>query len=176
MTAHKKLNKGVTMSQNPDQAVIQTAKDQPLEKDDIHTLRSGVKVRMRPVSPALVNDAMLRVPMPQVPKVWSEQRGKELPNPLSPDYVESMDRYQREQGQAALNAAIMFGIELVDGLPEDGRWIKQLQMLGFEFDASDVVECEFYFKKHIAMTTQDLQEMQASLGVTPEGIEKAKKA
>jgi hypothetical protein len=122
------------MSQNPDQAVIQTAKDQPLEKDDIHTLRSGVKVRMRPVSPALVNDAMLRVPMPQVPKVWSEQRGKEL------------------------------------------RWIKQLQMLGFEFDASDKIECEFYFKKHIAMTTQDLQEMQASLGVTPEGIEKAKKA
>lgn len=161
---------------NVDQAVIDTAKAQPVEQDDIHTLHSGVKVRVQAISPSLVNDAMLRVKMPEVPEVWSEQRGKFLKNPLSPDYVEAMDEYQRAKGQVALDAMVMFGIDLVDGLPEDRSWIRKLQILGFEFDPDDAVECEFYYKKHIAMTVQDIQELQRSMGVTQEGIEKAKKA
>lgn len=165
------------MSQNPvDKAVIDTAKDQEPERDDIHTLRSGVRVRMRSVSPALINDVMLRIEPPQVPMHYSERRGKELPNPLDPSYVAALERYEQQRGQAALDAAVMFGVELVDGVPEDGRWIKQLRMLGVEFDADDLDEREFYYKKLIAMSTEDLQELQTALGVTAEGIERAKKA
>jgi hypothetical protein len=157
-----------------DQAVIQTAKDKPVESD-IHTLDSGVRVRIHSVAPSLVNEVMLRIPQPEVPMVWSDRQGKEIPNPLAPSYISAIERYELERGKAALDAAVMFGFELVDGLPEDGRWIKKLKMLGIEFDESDPDECEFYYKKLIAMSTQDLRELQSMLGVTAEGIEKAKK-
>jgi hypothetical protein len=153
--------------------VIEVAKDQkPITKEDVHTLESGVRVRLQTVSPALINDVMLRVKMPVVPIV--EKNGKEYPNPLDPGYHAALERYEQERGAAALDAVVMFGLELVDGMPEDDLWLRKLQMIGVEID-DDPITQEFYYKKYIALGG-DLQQLQALMGVSQEDVDAAKKS
>jgi hypothetical protein len=130
--------------------VIEVAKDQkPITKEDVHTLESGVRVRLQTVSPALINE-------PVVPIV--EKNGKEYPNPLDPGYHAALERYEQERGAAALDAVVMFGLELVDGMPEDDLWLRKLQMIGVEID-DDPITQEFYYKKYIALGG-DLQQLE----------------
>lgn len=160
-------------SQNP---VIEVAKEQQTATDDdIHTLSTGVRVRIQPVAPALINDVMLRVKVPQVPRFWNESRGKYDLNPLDPGYHRELERYEQERGSAALDAVAMFGIELVDGMPEDVGWIVKLRLLGIELDKDDPIAREFYYKKYVAFGN-DLNELQELMGVTPKDVSRAKKS
>jgi hypothetical protein len=153
--------------------VIETAKEQqPAAKEDkIHTLESGVKVRLYSVSQSLIMDVMLKIKVPEVPIV--EKNGKEYPNPLDPGYHTALERYEQERGAAALDAVVMFGLELVDGMPEDELWLRKLQMIGVEID-DDPITQEFYYKKYIALGG-DLQQLQALMGVSQEDVAQAKK-
>lgn len=153
--------------------VIEVAQEQG-GISDIHTLSTGVRVRIKPVPPALVNDVMLRVKVPQVPEVWNEKKGRGEPNPLDPGYVAALARYEQERGAAALDAVSMFGLELVDGLPDDDTWLVKLRMLGIEVDDNPVAR-EFYYKKYIALGN-DLDQLQQLMGVTPEDVAQAKKS
>lgn len=156
---------------------VEVAKEQATEiTDGIHTLSTGVKVRIVPVSPSLVLDVMMRVKMPEPPIVT--KGNKSFPNPLDPHYAASLEQYGMERGKASLDAMAMFGLELVDGVPQDTEWITKLKLIGIEIDSDDKVSCEFYYKKYIALggNTDILNEIQALMGITPEDVEKAKKA
>ena len=158
------------MSDNP---VVEVAKEQGGTTDGIHTLSTGVRVRIKPVPPALVNDVMLRVKPPRVPVVFNEKKGRDEPNPLDPGYVADLERYEQERGAAALDAAAMFGLELVDGLPEDDTWLRKLKILGIQVE-DDPITQEFLYKKYIALGN-DLNQLQELMGVTQADVEAAKK-
>lgn len=159
------------MSENP---VVEVAKKQGGTSDGIHTLSTGVRVRVKPVPPALVNDVMLRVKVPQVPEVWDAKKGKAWPNPLDPGYIAALAQYEQERGSAALDAVAMFGLELVDGMPEDNTWVLKLGLLGIDV-ADDTIAREFYYKKYIALGN-DLEQLQQIMGVTAEDVTQAKKS
>ena len=158
-------------------AVIATAKAQSKDTGDIHTLSTGVCVRLRPVPPSLINDVMLRVPVPEVPVFWNEQKGREEKNPSDPGYAIEVERYGQARGAAAMDAVIMFGIELLDdSWKTDTGWVTKLKILNVEFDSDDPVSFEFHYKKYVAMGADDLALVMQMAGVSEEDIAKAKKS
>ena len=142
--------------------VVEVARErrQQGEGDDILTLSTGVRVRVRPVSASLIAEAQGRIKYPDPPMFWIESKGREEPNPDDPHYKRQCEEVDQMRGQAALDAFAMFGLELVDGLPEDDAWIRKLKILGIEFDEDDSVACEFHYKKHVAVATPDLETVQ----------------
>lgn len=141
--------------------VVEVAKTrQQADEGDILTLSTGVRVKVCPVSASLIAEVQGRIPYPDPPTFWVEAKGRDEPNSSDPHYKRLCDEVDQERGQAALDAFVMFGLELVDGLPDDDGWIRKLQMLGVDFDADDEVICEFHYKKHVAVAASDLETVQ----------------
>jgi len=161
---------------NSDQAVIETAKaHQECVEDDIRVLGTGVRVRLRPVSPSLIAEVTARVEFPPVPVFHNPDKGRDEENPNDPRYLADCDAARNAQGMAAMDAMAMFGIELVDPVPDDG-WDRKLAFLGIEFDHDDPVAREFYYIKHVAMSMEDFALLQDVSGVTEDGVARAQRS
>jgi len=73
-----------------------------------------------------------------------------------------------------MDAMIMFGFELVDGVPEGDGWIKQLKLLSIDVsDSDDEVEREFLYKKFVVVTPEDLKLVTDISGLSAEAIREA---
>jgi hypothetical protein len=75
---------------------------------------------------------------------------------------------------------VMFGLDLMDGLPKDETWLKKLKWLEktnrldlSNIDFTDPFEKEFAFKKFIAATNPTIMEVTRASGVTQEDIDSA---
>ena len=158
-----------------DQAVIETAKACQEQDGDIATLSTGVRVRLKPVSPSLLAEVVSRVVYPEIPTFHNEGKGRDEENPHHPAYLAALAQANQEQGVAMMDALSLFGLELLDEIPDDG-WDKRLHLLGIKFDLDDPVEREFYYKKHVAMTVEDFGLLKSLSGVTPEGVSRAEKS
>lgn len=143
-----------------------------------HVLSTGVVVRIKPVSSLLIQAVTSKIPDPVVPIWHDENTGRDTPNPLDPAYVAAMERATQERGVAALDAMILMGVELVDGLPEDNRWLKRLRKtnaLPDGFDETDEDDVLFAYIKLVAFGGDDLQLLTRSQ-VTEGDVERAEKA
>jgi hypothetical protein len=135
------------------EAVLEVAKRAQKADENFQevTLSTGVKAILRPVSPALIQDVQVAIPDPEVPKVWIEEKKREYENPTSPAYLKALERAADQRVQAVLDAQIMFGVELVDGIEVPDEWVGRLKLLakrhGMPFDESDPYEIEFAYKK-----------------------------
>lgn len=159
-----------------DKAVLDTAKTrQERDDSDITTLSTGVRVRLKSVSPSLLAEVTGRVKYPKVPTYHNTDKGRDEENPNDPTYLAEMGQAAQEQGIAMMDALALFGLELVDDIPENG-WDKKLRLLGIDFDHDDDVEREFYYKKHVALTIADFELMKKLSGVTAEGVSRAEKS
>lgn len=160
-----------------DQAVIETAQaqDRKMDKDDAITLSSsGVRVRIKGVSPSLIQDVISRIKPPKIPIWYNEKKGRDEPNPNAPDYLQACQQFELDQAAAATNAAMMFGLELVDGLPEDDSWLDDLEFIGVEVDRENPRAIELTYKKHIAVgSTGDMMLVQAGMGLNEEAVQRA---
>lgn len=130
--------------------------------DSVHTLSTGFRVVLHPVSGALVEDVRSAIKMPKVPVVYIEAKDREEENPNDPAYMEAVERANMERGNAVLDAIITFGVELVDGVPEDDSWLRKLQMLERRgrldlsgFDLEDEFDREYVFKRFVAVAGAD---------------------
>jgi hypothetical protein len=130
--------------------------------DDIITLSTGVRARLKPVATVLVEDAQSMVKRPRPPMWLNPQKDREEPNYNDPDYLDDMDQYNKDVSMAMLETALMFSVELVDGLPEDDDWIKRLKLLEklgridlSAYDLDDPLEREFVYKRHVAVGADD---------------------
>ena len=137
-----------------------------METNNIHTLSTGVRVRVSQVNPATLTDIQMRIQNPSVPtRVVAGEFGafsEGEPNPEHPDYVAECQLKDMERASAMMDVIAMLCVELVDGLPKDDRWVKKLRLLskigqldlsGFDLDDED--DREFLYKKHIAPSTED---------------------
>lgn len=129
-------------------------------------LSTGVRVRLHPVSSHLVDDLKQAVEDPPVPMVFIEAKGREEENPTDPQYLADVERANQKRGEAVLDAVYLFGIELVDGLPEDDVWLKRLRWLEKRerisldgFDLEDDFDLDFLYKKYVAVAGADLDLM-----------------
>jgi len=144
------------------------------------TLSTGVKAYLNPVAVSLVEDIGNAVEPPPVPTVYNEAKGREEPNPNHPQYLQDVRRYNEERAMAMADAAIVFGLDLVDGAPDDDTWIKKLQFVAKRssldlsaFDLDDPFDREFVYKKYVAVGSQDLVLVMKKAGLGQEDVDEA---
>jgi hypothetical protein len=158
------------VAENP---VVEVAKETRQKKDEPVTLLTGVRVKFKPVAASLVASVTAKYEYPKVPMWFNPDKGREEENPTHPDYLAERERTDAQRAIASMDAMAMFGVELIDGLPEDKRWIKQLKLLGIEFDETDDVACEFYYKRYIALSSGDYLALGQLTGLTEQAISEA---
>jgi len=119
--------------------------------------------------------------MPPVPVVWIEAKEREEENPNDPRYIEAVEEVQRKRADAIFDALCTFGVELVDGLPEDEKWIKRLKLLERRgslnlsgFDLNDDFDLEFLYKRYVAVAGTDLQLIGGLHGFRPMEVARAR--
>jgi len=148
-----------------------------------HTLSTGVAVRLTPVSMTLIAEAQATVPEPPVPMWHNEDKDKDEPNPDHPDYLKAVAKADEDRNRASLDALVMFGVDLVDGVPEDSEWIPKLKFskkMGFvsvdldSFDLTNKIELEYLYKRYVALATPDMVSvMKYCAGVGEEEVSTA---
>jgi hypothetical protein len=155
--------------------VVQVAHavDTGSDEDDIVILSTGAKARIRSVSASLVDQVSARIKDPEIPMWFNDKKDREEPNPSDPIYLRALDDVARERGLAAMDALIMFGVDLVDPMPEDELWIKKLKLVGIEVDAEDELEKEFIYKKYIAVGADDVTLVTEKSGMSAESVAEA---
>lgn len=148
--------------------------------DGIVTLSTGVRARLKPVAASLINDVTTRVRDPKVP-IWHDpEKDRDIPHPDDPAYLEARLEAQQKRSAAALDAMILFGVELVDGVPDESEWLPKLKFMekaghiSLEgYDLTNEFEREFVFKKYIAVGTNDLDVVGNLMGISEEAVKKA---
>lgn len=162
-------------NENP---VVAVAKER--ETDGIVTLSTGVRARIVPVSPNLIDAVTSRIPDPEIPVWHNQDKGRDEPNPNDPQYRRELAQAERRRGLAGMDAMIMFGVILVDGVPSDGEWLAKLrkaEKFGLldlsDWDFSDPDEVEFLYKKFVAVSAADLNLVGRKSGITQEDVDRA---
>jgi len=108
------------------------------ETSRIRQLYNGDFVRVRGVSPALIDKVQASVKEPKVPIVLLES-GEEGPNYQDPQYQLELTEAENLRQVRALHAVILFGLELVDedgnpiSPPVDRMWEKRLKRMGVDW-------------------------------------------
>jgi hypothetical protein len=147
-----------------------------LSKNEV-TLSTGVRARIRPVSATMLDEISSSVPEPAVPKQFIEAKGRDEYNPLDPAYQLEVKRTQHVRGMKTTEALIMFGIELVEPLPDKETWLPKLLYLEkrgaldlSRFDLEDPFELELVFKLYLAVAAPDLMYVSMASGLTEKEV------
>jgi hypothetical protein len=152
--------------------------------DGYRVLSTGWRAKLKPVSASLVDEVVQKITYPEVPMWLNPDKEREEPNPADPTYQRKVEDVNHQRGIAAMDAIIMFGIDLIDPVPlptsADGTenpdydgWIEKLEYMNIHFDATKRFHREFAFKKYIATTQDDIQAIMRLSGITPEEVERA---
>jgi len=161
---------------------VELAKRERSDGDkNVLTLSSGVRVRIRPVSGWLIDDVMTRIKDPRVPTWYNPDREREEDNPNDPQYLADMREASGRRIDAMLDTIVLFGMELVDGMPEDDTWFRKLQRLEklghidlSAYDMDDPVDKEFVYKRRFAISNaHDLLIVRERSSVTEEDVANA---
>lgn len=138
----------------------------------------GVRVKVVPVSAPLITDAAAMIDDPPVPMVYIESKGREEENPNDPNYLKALTNAEIRRSQASMDAMLMFGTELIDGMPEDDSWIDRLKWLQkhgkydfTDYDFDDPLDREFLFKRYFCSTPEILGAIGDASAVSPEVVE-----
>lgn len=160
------------------QEAVKAVAGKQLDESKIRTLSTGIRAKIVPVSASLIDEVTANVKDPKVPTWHNEEKGRDEPNPNDPGYQEALQEAQRERGVAAMDAMIMFGVELVDPMPEDDKWVRKLKFVGVDIsdiDLDDEIAREFFYKKHIVVGATDLKALTEASGISEEDIAEAER-
>jgi len=167
------------MNEHP---VVETAKEEK-RKGTITELSTGIRAILKPVPASLMQSVASKIKDPKVPIKYNEEKGREEPDEFDTDYLEALNEANMRRAEASLDTMAMFGIELVDGLPEGDRWIKELRLMEklgnidlSNFDLEDEIDREFVYKRYIALGSDDLVKIGRLTGISQEDIESADKS
>lgn len=164
---------------NPTLVAAKRSEERSFERTVV-TLSTGYKARLLPVSAKLLDDIAHSVKEPPVPKQFIEAKGRDEYNPLDPAYQLEVKEANRLRGLRTTEALVMFGIQLVEPIPDQDEWMPKLRYLEKRgnldlsaFDFSDPLDVEFVFKNYIAVSTQDLIFASMASGLTDEEVAEA---
>ena len=169
------------MSPTKTNPAVQVAKNGRFDREKVEvTLATGDRVRIMPVSASLIDEVTSKIPEPKIPVWFDKERDIEVPNPDHPEYIKAVDDMNRKRGIAAMDALVMFGVEFIDGMPEDKSWIKKLKFMEkrkqvdlSEYDLDDPLDQEFLYKRFIAVDTQTISLISEVSGISPDEVAQA---
>ncbi len=160
-------------------AAVKVAKRRKPSSEEVE-LATGVRARLVPISASLIDEVVAEVKLPEIPTWTNPDKGREEPNPDDPIYLEELARAERNRGVAAIDAMVLFGVELLDGVPDDDSWLTKLQFLEKrgklsldEYDLKDEMDREFLYKKFIAVSSDDLLMLSTMSGISEGDIAQA---
>jgi hypothetical protein len=146
-------------------------------EDKVITLSTGIRARISPVPPALVDKIAAQYPDPEPPTVYIKSKDRHEVNELDPDYLKELRKAEDDRGTAATEAMIMFGIELVDGVPDPSEWLPKLEWLVkrgsldlSEYDLDDESDLEFVYKAFVACGGVDIMKISLLSGLTDQEV------
>lgn len=104
------------------------------------TLRSGLRLRLKPVPAWLVQKAATSIPKPSVPRVHIEDQDRWEDNPADPGYATDLAMWEAKTIEAGINVLLSMGTEidaLPDGMepPDSDGWLDVVRYLGVELDS-----------------------------------------
>lgn len=148
--------------------------------DNIKTLPNGVKVRINPVGAALISDVTSRIKDPDVPVVFIKDKEREEPNPNDPIYLRGIEEANQQRAIAMIDTLVMFGVELLEGIPDDDEWLKKLRfmekrgMLDLSgYDLDDPFDREFLYKRYVLVDNTVIELVTQMSGLSAEDIKRA---
>lgn len=162
--------------------VIDTARDMAEDEQDEYWEVDGYRFRPKAIPIAIISDVTNRIPEPEVPTWHNTEMDRDEENPNDPAYLRAKETVERKRGEAMIDATVMFGIELPDGVPPTEKWLPKLQFMekhgqidlsGYNLD--DPLEREYVFKKYIIANIGIINAIQSMSSVTPEDIGRAGK-
>lgn len=157
---------------------VQAAKKR-LEEGRIVILSTGVRARVHAVAMGLIEACTGQVEDPKIPIWHNPDKDRDEENPSDPEYLRQLNQVNKQRYRAVEDAMVMFGVELVDGVPPKEEWMPRLEVLRRRgaidlsgFDLEDSVDLEFVYKRFIAVGAPDLNLIRAA-GVSEEEIQRA---
>lgn len=133
---------------------------------EVITLSTGHKAKLNVVSGSLFDKVRSAVPRPAIPLVHNDDKNRDEPNPLDPVYLEGVEEFERVSAAAIIDAMLIFGVELVDPIPDDG-WEKKLERVGIVVGTAPD-ERELAFLKYVAVGNADLTTIGQLSNISPE--------
>ena len=164
------------MDKDTTEAVVNVAKKRRSDEVEEITLDSGVTVTVRSVAASLIDQVTAQIKDPEPPTWMNDEKGREEVNYNDPGYLKQVQDADRERGVAAMDAIIMFGFDLTDGIPEDDEWVAKLNILGISVDADDKIAVEFAYKKYVAISPEDINLVTSKSGISSEAMQEAEKS
>lgn len=169
------------MSGNNSSPVVKYLKKATEIGNEVFQLPGTVKFRIVPVSVQLIQDIESMIKEPN-PPMWENpaKDGRPEANPSDPDYLLAVTEVRRQRNSAAMDAMIMMGIELVDGMPKDDAWLDRLKnlehrgLLSLEgYDLENPIDREFLYKRLVIANGEVFELISRASGVTEEAIAEA---
>lgn len=171
------VSKQMEVTKSP---AVQVKKDRNRPETSEVVLSTGYRARVSPVSASLIDDVTSLIKDPDVPIYHNEDKDRDEPNPGDPTYIRALADADKKRGNAAMDALILFGVELLDPLPKDGKWLKKLLYLQKRgtlslalYNLEDPDDVEFLFKRYIAVSADDIITVSKLSGIRGEDLKLA---
>jgi hypothetical protein len=162
-----------------EKAAIETARELDEAQDEIFEV-DGFRFIPKAIPVAIISDVTNRIPEPDIPVWHNTEMERDEQNPNDPAYLKAKDEVDRKRGEAMIDATVMFGISLPDGVPPTDEWLPKLKFMEKRgqidlsgYDLSDDLELEYVFKKYIIANISLINYIQNMSSVTPDDIGKA---
>ena len=159
---------------------VEEAKKAALAGKDKMTLSSGVKIKIVPLPPLLIEAVDTQFPDPPVPEVEVEVHGEKVmqPNPDDPDYIAELVKVGSDKGYAMADLCLLMGVEVK--MPKDESWLEVLRLIGIEVGETKAEKKLAYLRSVGVANLIDLTEVTSRVlamsGVSPVAVDKAAKS
>jgi len=161
-----------------EKAAIETAREMADETQDEDLWEvEGYTIKVKAIPVAIISDVTARIPEPDVPSWHNPEYDRDEQNPNDPAYLKAKDEVDRKRGEAMIDATVMFGISLPNGVPPTEEWLPKLKFMEkrgqvdlSSYDLSDPLEEEFVFKRYIIANIALINYIQNLSSVMPEDI------
>lgn len=105
------------------------------EADNLIRLSTGVVLKARQANPNILIRIMAANKRPQPPVIFNKAMGREMENPVDPDYISRVKSWEMEYSNGMLNALVGLGTTLVSKPinfpgPDDDLWIMEYGEFG----------------------------------------------
>lgn len=159
MTARTPKRRNGHISSRSTEAAVRTAA-LPSQPKPTVMLANGIVLRIKPVSQALMRDAISAVAVPKAPMWHDPQRDEDVPNEADPQFLAAMKQYVTDTNEASGKVAMLMGTEVMsvpDGMsgPFDDDWVDWLSLAGKEADLKNRAVRYLTWLEYYALTTTE---------------------